>query len=224
MLKDAPLIRITAYYLVVTGAVWLLLNLAPSLAQHLPVGGVDDMAGGKAPSADAFEAIVQTQIAITGLEEAEQLFLALVGTILCILPIIWVYEMTRQRCDIDTSLLQTVMLLPVLVAGVVLIVQHSLALAFSLAGIVAAVQFRRALKATSDSLYIFAAVAVGLAAGVKSLEIAFIVSTFFNYAALAAHYAGYRECPENNVTKKKKKKNRPEEAATASSDMGAPAE
>jgi len=52
---------------------------------------------------------------------------------------------------------------------VVLIVRDSVALAFSLAGIVAAVRFRNTLRDTKDAVYIFLAIAVGLAAGCSRL-------------------------------------------------------
>jgi hypothetical protein len=73
--------------------------------------------------------------------------------------------------------------LPAVVAGIVTVVQHSLALAFSLAGIVAGVRFRRALTDTFDTLFILASIGVGIAAGVKSIEIAIVITVFFNYAA-----------------------------------------
>ena len=74
--------------------------------------------------------------------------------------------------------------MPAVVAGIVLVVQHSLALAFSLAVIVAGVQFRRALSDTFDTLFIFVAIGVGIAAGTRALEIAAVLSVFFNYATI----------------------------------------
>jgi hypothetical protein len=74
--------------------------------------------------------------------------------------------------------------LPAVVAGIVTVVQHSLALAFSLAGIVAGVRFRRALSDTFDTLFILSSIGVGIAAGVKSIEIAVVLTVFFNYAAI----------------------------------------
>ncbi|MEM1262401.1 MAG: DUF4956 domain-containing protein [Pseudomonadota bacterium] len=84
----------------------------------------------------------------------------------------------------DHSLDETALILPAVVAGIVLIVQHSLALAFSLAGIVAGVRFRRALSDTFDTLFIFVAIGVGIAAGVKALEIALVMTMFFTFATL----------------------------------------
>jgi polyphosphate kinase len=71
------------------------------------------------------------------------------------------------------------------VAGIVLIIRDSLALAFSLAGVVAAVRFRNTLKDTKDAVYIFLAVGIGLAAGVQALVVALILSILFNLVVFA---------------------------------------
>jgi len=64
-------------------------------------------------------------------------------------------------------------------------VQNSLALAFTLAAIVAAVRFRNTLKDTKDAVYIFLALAVGVAAGVFSPTVAAVMSLMFNIVVLA---------------------------------------
>jgi uncharacterized membrane protein YhiD involved in acid resistance len=89
------------------------------------------------------------------------------------------YMRTKPKARYDSSLVQTVIVLPVVITGVVLIVRDSVALAFSLAGIVAAVRFRNTLRDTKDAVYIFLAIAVGIAAGVQSFSIAFVVSLMF---------------------------------------------
>ncbi|PYO60479.1 MAG: hypothetical protein DMD70_08485 [Gemmatimonadetes bacterium] len=59
------------------------------------------------------------------------------------------------------------------------------ALAFTLAAIVAAVRFRNTLKDTKDAVYIFLALAVGVAAGVFSPTVAAVMSLMFNIVVLA---------------------------------------
>jgi polyphosphate kinase len=66
----------------------------------------------------------------------------------------------------------------------VIIVQTSVPLAFSLAGIVAAVRFRNTLQDTKDAVYIFMSIGVGLAAGVEALPIAFVISATFNFVVV----------------------------------------
>jgi len=84
----------------------------------------------------------------------------------------------------DQSLLETILILPIAVTGIVLIVHNSLAMAFSLAGVVAGVRYRYALKSTADSLFIFMAVGVGLSSGVGMLLVAAVMSAIFNYTFL----------------------------------------
>ena len=71
------------------------------------------------------------------------------------------------------------MILPVVVAGISMIVLNSLALAFSLAGVVAAVRFRFTLRQPSDAMYIFVAIAIGLGSGIGALGVAGVISFAF---------------------------------------------
>ena len=60
--------------------------------------------------------------------------------------------------EYDQSLVNTIIILPMVVTGIVIIVQNSLALAFSLAGIAGAVRFRNSLKSSGDALFILMSV------------------------------------------------------------------
>lgn len=110
--------------------------------------------------------------------------LAMAGALALVTPVAWVYMLTKRRQRWDSSVVQTVILLPLAVAGIAALVRNSLALAFSLAGLAAAVRFRNTLKDTKDAVYIFLAIAVGLAAGVQALELGFVVSGIFNATVL----------------------------------------
>jgi len=63
-------------------------------------------------------------------------------------------------------------------------VNGSVALAFSLAGVVAAVRFRLTLEDPAQALYIFAALAVGLGAGINAVGVAAVISVAFVYLSL----------------------------------------
>ncbi len=104
---------------------------------------------------------------------------ALLGGLALMCPVAWMYMRTKPKARYDSSLVQTIIVLPIVISGVVIIVRDSLALAFSLAGVVAAVRFRNTLRDTKDAVYIFLAIAVGLAAGVQALPIAFVVTVIF---------------------------------------------
>ena len=105
-------------------------------------------------------------------------FIAL-GAVLLAVPVAWVYMFTR-RLRYDRSLVHAIIILPMVVAMVVMVIKNSLALAFALAGIVAAVRWRTTVKDPKDAVYIFLMMGLGLAAGVQALDIAFVASLAFN--------------------------------------------
>jgi hypothetical protein len=103
--------------------------------------------------------------------------IALAGALVLALPVAGVYEFTnRRRTTLDRGVTQSILLLPPIVAGIVMVVQNSLALAFSLAGVATTVRFRSSLKDTNDAAYIFLAIAIGIAAGAQALDVATVVS------------------------------------------------
>ena len=119
---------------------------------------------------------------------------SMIGAVLLAMPVAWIYTMTRKKRGYDQSVVQTLILLPALVAGVVVLVKYSLALAFSLAGIVAAVRFRTTLDDSKDAVYIFLATAIGLAAGVQ-LPMAAMLSVTFNVIVLFLWYTEFGKVP-----------------------------
>ena len=111
--------------------------------------------------------------------------IAMVGAVLLMLPIVWAYVATRERRRVDRSVVTTITLLPLAVAAILVIVQDSLAVAFSLAGIAGLVRFRNALDDTKDAMYVFVAIAVGLGAGVGALEASAALSGLYNLVVIA---------------------------------------
>jgi hypothetical protein len=90
---------------------------------------------------------------------------------------------TRRFRD-DRALVQSMIVLPGVVGGLVMIVKTNIAIAFALAGIVAAVRFRNTLKDPRDAVYIFLALGLGIAAGVHALDIGLVLSIGFNIIVL----------------------------------------
>ena len=110
--------------------------------------------------------------------------LSMLGALAIMIPVTWVYMLTRRHRGYEESVVHTLLILPVAVTGIVMIVQNSVALAFSLAGIVAAVRFRTTLDDTKDAVYVFLAIGVGLASGVQALGVALTLSLVFNGVVL----------------------------------------
>lgn len=188
--------RMLAYHGILAVVLVVGLVIYPPLGDLLPVGGVEELAESGSwsvelpnPQGDSTDGeIVRTVLEATSeldrLGYARRLAIALVGLWLLMLPVAWVHKRMYRAQTFDHSLDETTLVLPGVVAAIVLVVQHSLALAFSLAGIVAGVQFRRALQDTFDALFILVAIGAGIAAGVEALEIAAVLSVFFCYATL----------------------------------------
>ena len=120
--------------------------------------------------------------------------ISMFAAILLSLPVAWVYLLTRAKQGYQQSVVQLLIILPLVVTGVVLLVKHSLALAFSLAGIVAAVRFRNSLDDSKDAVYVFLATAVGLASAVN-LPVAAVISVIFNATVLVLWYFDFGYAP-----------------------------
>ena len=114
---------------------------------------------------------------------ARSLVVALVsmlGALALMIPVVWMYALTKGLRGYDESIVHALIILPVAVTGIIIIVQNRLALAFSLAGIVGAVRFRTTLEDTKDAVYIFLAIGVGLACGAQALDVAAALTLVFN--------------------------------------------
>lgn len=182
-----PLTIITLYYGFWFGTVMFLISRYPALEEYLPLGGISDLAASNlaASSPETFEPIYtrveRTLLSPTG---PVRLLMASIGSLILTVPVSWVYFITSRARRIDQSFLQTIMILPVVVTGIAMIVVNSLALAFSLAGVVAAVRFRFSLNQPSDAMYIFVAIGIGLGSGIGALGISGIISMMFVLATL----------------------------------------
>jgi hypothetical protein len=195
--------KLLIYHLVLFIVVVVVTTQFPEFIAQLPIGGVTELVEegdltvnrlNDVPIESDDIQIVNTVIkATTGLDRlgyARQLVITLFGVWLLMLPVSWVHKGIHRVSAYDHSLDETTLILPGVVASIVLVVQHSLALAFSLAGIVAGVQFRRSLQDTFDALFILVAIGTGIAAGVKALEIAAVLTVFFSYSTLNVYYFG----------------------------------
>ncbi|MDE2846555.1 MAG: DUF4956 domain-containing protein [Gemmatimonadota bacterium] len=110
--------------------------------------------------------------------------MSLLFSFLFALPVVWVYRWTRPRKKYDQAFAQTLLVVPIAIALVVFLVKDSIALAFSIAGIVAAVRFRTSLNETMDAIYMFIVIGIGLAAGIQYGSVAILASVAFNAVVL----------------------------------------
>ncbi len=186
--SSSPLRRLVAYYVVVVGITVLLLWLFPTIFNPM-------FSGERLRELTATPKLLQdglnsTEFATPALPLSDRLNMAIVtvevmlGTLVLMLPVSWVYMSERQTRGYRQSIVQTLIILPIVVAGIILIVRNSIALAFGLAGIMAGVRFRNTLKDPRDLVFVFLAIGVGLAAGVQAMTVAWLISMLFNFVLL----------------------------------------
>jgi hypothetical protein len=187
------LAKLTIYYLVIGLAVFAAIKMWPSVTGWLPIGGVEQLITQPTKNPlQASEAVRAAHVSNLG-QSLFWLTVALLSALLLSLPVSWVYMGIRNDDEYDQSLINTIIVLPMVVTGIVIIVQNSLALAFSLAGIAGAVRFRNSLKSSGDALFILLAVAIGLAGGIGAVELAAVVTVAFTYTFVALWMTEYGE-------------------------------
>jgi hypothetical protein len=185
--SEKPMRRLVAYYGILAIIVLLLAYLAPDVLRRVAAKGVSEVAEGPTVLVDALS---ESPAASVGFgpgslgDVAITTVLILFGTLALMLPVTWVYMSARPIPGHNQAIVQTLLFLPMVVAGIVFIIQNSLALAFSLAGVMAAVRFRTTLRDTRDVVYIFLSIVVGFAAGVQSLAVGAIISIVYNMVLL----------------------------------------
>ena len=133
------------------------------------------------------------------------LSMSLLGSILVMIPITWTYMATKRETGYRRNFVRSLIVLPVCATTIVLLIQDSLALAFGLAALVAAVRFRVALTEAIDGIYIFAAICVGLAAGIGFLGISVVMAMFFCFANAIMWHLEYGRNPLDDLKRKKKR-------------------
>ena len=177
-----PTTLITIYYAFWIALMAYLANKFPMMREIFPIGGISELEGRDLTS---FEPIYSS-VRDTLLTPAGPLRLAFasIGAGILIIPVSWVYFITSRTKEVNQSFVQTIIIMPIVVTGISTIVMNSIALAFSLAGIVAAVRFRFTLDQPSHAMYIFVAISIGLAAGISALGVAAVISAVFVYATL----------------------------------------
>jgi hypothetical protein len=180
-----PVVRLLLYYgaLVLVGG--LLIAFVPGFRDALvapiavpPSSTIDELVTGGHPT------VTGPALPWPGLGGRGALaFTAMVWALAMALPVAWCLKHTRQL-RYDPSLVQTLIVLPIVVSGVVLVVKNSLPLAFALAGIVAGVRFRQKLDEPEQAVYVLLALGIGLAAGVQALDVALVLSMTFSLVVL----------------------------------------
>ena len=185
-------LKLVVYYATLMVFMALLIRLFPQILPLLPFGGLDELQRGNdlVLESDLINLITQVRIPLDLLTDGMRITLSMIGALLLMIPVRWVYIAvgdleTAEEQPTEHKVSASLLLLPLVVTAIIVIVKFSLALAFALTGIFAGVRYRTSLKNLTDALFIFACMAVGLAAGTQALGIALALSIFFVFTALS---------------------------------------
>ncbi len=159
----------------------------PEWLNYLPFGGLDALQNDTAffDDRELVDQLLATNPPLSLFDDAVNLISALTGALVVMVPVRWVYMAQGLKKSRSREVATGLLMLPLVVATIVTVVKYSLPLAFALTGIFAGVRYRTDLRTQSDAYFTFACIAVGLAAGTRTLGIALVMATFFSFTKLA---------------------------------------
>jgi hypothetical protein len=195
------LLAIVAYYIAGGVGIALAWRYSPSLRELLAGTSLADLASGSGAvftrplAADSASVVSPT----SAMQQGKSTLFVLAGALATAIPVSLVYSLTRRRRGFQQSMVHILVLLPVAVAGMVVLIQNSLALAFSLAGIVAVLRFRNTLDDVKDGVYIFIGVSIGISAAVGALNIGLLTSVVFNACVLVLWWLDFARRPTPGI-------------------------
>ena len=93
------------------------------------------------------------------------ILLRLLSTFLLVHVVAWLYVRTHKNVSYSGSLARSLVVLSLVVTLVMLVIGNNIARAFGLFGALALIRFRTPVKDSNDTVFLFLAVAIGIAAG-----------------------------------------------------------
>ena len=194
-LVQHPVVRLFVFYVFVVAGFWLLGRYVPQIGALMSGAHFQALDGMRPDGLGPFGDTQTGPSVLSRSDLALSSSISMIVALALMLPVAWVYVTTRKKRGYDQSIVQTLLILPIAIAGVVILVQDSIELAFALAGIVAGVRFRNTLDDTKDAVYVFVAIGVGLAAGVQALHVAIVTTIVFNLVALLLWETDFGRAP-----------------------------
>jgi hypothetical protein len=191
-----PMLQLSVYLAALTAVGSVLIFYVPAVANAVAEARAVPVGGGELRDL----LVEQPRPVIDALQFDLRMAIVMLGTMFVTIPFSWGYMAIRERTGYEQSVVQTLVILPIVVAAIMMIVQTSLALAFALGGVAAAVRFRNTLKDVADATYVFLAIGIGIAAGTGALTAALVMSALFTYASVLLWRCQYGECDLSRVT------------------------
>ena len=102
------------------------------------------------------------------------LVLGLLLAMLCGQVIAWVYMLTHSGLSYSRSFVNSLVVMPILVALVMQVLNNNLVTAFGLMAVFAIVRFRNILRDTLDTTYVLSVIVLGMACGTQKFSTAVV--------------------------------------------------
>tara|TARA_Y100000588_G_C14276090_1_gene934399 strand:+ start:4950 stop:5648 length:699 start_codon:yes stop_codon:yes gene_type:complete len=113
------------------------------------------------------------------------IILALSVSLICGLIITWVYKKSYQGVVYQTSFNLSILIVMLVTTSVIMVISGNLILSLGMVGALSIIRFRSAIKDPIDIVYMFWAVAVGIANGVANFKISIISTIFISLIIMA---------------------------------------
>jgi uncharacterized protein DUF4956 len=147
---------------------------------------------------------------------------ALMLTLILVLPICWVYTITKARGSFDAALTKILIVMSLVVCGMMMLIQDNFSRALALVGAVSAVRFRTNLKDPNDAVYVLISIGIGMGTGLGVFHVATLLSLFlcvvyllmwkFKVGEQHPSEAGFIEVKEKKKKQKDKDKGKDKDA------------
>lgn len=134
--------------------------------------------------------------------DALNILLALTLSTVLTLIIAKAYTLTHAGYSYSKTFVQSIVLVGITVALIMVIIGSDIARAFALVGAMSIVRFRTPVKDSRDLVFVFSAIAVGMACGVQFYHYAAIFTVFMVVLVAAFHLLNFGELGQDGYVLK----------------------
>lgn len=120
-----------------------------------------------------------------------QLLLCLVVAFLCSTLLAATYRRTHTGFSYSRSYLQTIVLASIVSCIMIIAIGNNLARGLGILGALALIRFRTPIRDPRDIIFLFASLAVGIAAGAQVFMVCIVGTTFYCLTALYLHWSPF---------------------------------
>ncbi len=127
----------------------------------------------------------------TAPDDLKGMMLGLMLAFLCGHVVAWVYMACHSGLSYSRSFVNSLIVLCIIVAVVMMVMANNLLIAFGLMAVFAIVRFRNILRDTLDTTYILSSITMGMACGTKKYSTAILGTAMFSLLMLYLHWSQF---------------------------------